>query len=30
MGQEVALCSDKKMGVFNTGRCDKERGGEKC
>ena len=30
MGQEVALCSDKKMGVFNTGRCDRERGGEKC
>ena len=30
MGQEVVLCSGKKMGVFTTGRCDRERGGEKC
>lgn len=25
MGQEVVLCSGKKMGVFNKGRCDRER-----
>ena len=29
MGQEVVLCSGKKMGVFNKGRYDRERGEEK-
>lgn len=28
MGQEVVLCSGKKMRAFNKGRCDRERGGE--
>lgn len=26
MGQEVVLCSEQKMGVFNKDLCDRERG----